>query len=659
MLRHDLTSMVVDGSHRGVRIVVDEISGRFTRVSNDLWQSLCSGTATEDEWQQARQVGWTRHRSEAKSTKFSPLYVRLTIGSIDTVAQHLAGVTGWLFGRRAVMFWATTILFAFALVISHRQQWMASFDSLGNFFAQANPIVLGGFFVATKVIHELAHAVMCRRVGSRCGSVGVLLLCGMPCPFCDVSDTARQPSAWRRASVMLAGIYVELIIASIATFVWLAARDPSVAWYAFNLMFVCGISTLVFNANPLMRYDGYFVLSDWIGSVNLRSEARSAFRAWVVAPIAGPGYRIRFSGGVRTGCLALYHAASTLYRLVVLVAIASMGLALADRIHLRSAMIALLAVAATMMLFRTARTWAAAIIGRGDWGGVSSVRRGGILIGGAALSLMLVGMPLPRYRSAIGHVDAVEAVQVFLPVDSIVADVNCGLGDHVHSGTTLALLSDDRMKIDLASLRGKIREAEAISWISRRFEISNGAGSGGSRSGVADAEVVHWNKKLASIQIRADKNDVRAPVSGMVLPAEPTLPNDSLRGTMMLADYVGTLSTSSKAWCRISPDGQLHAVLQVDARDRNHIRLRSAVRMTIAARPDEVIDSWIESVSSIDSDAGSTVRRGGFEVLCPLPMVDSDQVMAMLGSQCRAVVRLPNQSLAGDAWQKWKGWNGE
>jgi putative peptide zinc metalloprotease protein len=125
-----------------------------------------------------------------------------------------------------------------------------------------------------KVIHEFGHGLSCRKYGGEVHEMGALFLCFSPCLYCNVSDAWTLPSKWKRIVISYAGIYIELTIAATATFVWWnTAGYPFVNNLALCLMVVCSVSTVVFNANPLMRYDGYYVLADWLEIPNLRDRS--------------------------------------------------------------------------------------------------------------------------------------------------------------------------------------------------------------------------------------------------------------------------------------------------------------------------------------------------------------------------------------------------
>src|SRR5262249_62374866 len=104
--------------------------------------------------------------------------------------------------------------------------------------------------------------------------IGFFLLRLSAAMYCNGAESRTLPNKWLRIIIAAAGIWVELIIASIATFVWWnTPAQPFINNLALSLMIVCSVSTVVFNANPLMRYDGYYVLADWLEIPNLRDRS--------------------------------------------------------------------------------------------------------------------------------------------------------------------------------------------------------------------------------------------------------------------------------------------------------------------------------------------------------------------------------------------------
>jgi putative peptide zinc metalloprotease protein len=125
-----------------------------------------------------------------------------------------------------------------------------------------------------KVIHEFGHGLSCKAFGGEVHEMGALFLCLSPCLYANVSDAWTLPNKWHRIVISAAGIYVEFMIACIAAIVWWnTPTSPVINGIALNVMVVCSISTFFFNANPLMRYDGYYVLADWLEIPNLRDRS--------------------------------------------------------------------------------------------------------------------------------------------------------------------------------------------------------------------------------------------------------------------------------------------------------------------------------------------------------------------------------------------------
>ncbi len=125
-----------------------------------------------------------------------------------------------------------------------------------------------------KVLHELGHALTCKHFGGDCHEIGVLLLFFTPCLYCNVSDAWLFPGKWPRIAVSAAGIAVEVFLAAIATFLWWFSIPGVFNTLCLNIMIVCSLNTLLINGNPLLRYDGYYVLADLLDVPNLGQQSR-------------------------------------------------------------------------------------------------------------------------------------------------------------------------------------------------------------------------------------------------------------------------------------------------------------------------------------------------------------------------------------------------
>ena len=126
---------------------------------------------------------------------------------------------------------------------------------------------------AVKILHELGHAFACRSIGRDCHELGVMLLAFVPCLYCNVSDAWMEPNRWKRMLVSSAGIYVEMLIATLCVPLWLLSHDGPMQAFWFSMITICSVNTLLVNGNPLLRYDGYYVLSDLVQIPTLYSTS--------------------------------------------------------------------------------------------------------------------------------------------------------------------------------------------------------------------------------------------------------------------------------------------------------------------------------------------------------------------------------------------------
>src|SRR5262249_35336768 len=163
----------------------------------------------------------------------------------------------------------------------------------------------------------VGHGVACKAFGGTVHEAGLLLLTFFPTLYCNVSDSWSIPQRRRRLAVRAAGIYVELLVAALATFVWWGTDPASPAHQlSLALMVVCSVNSVLFNANPLMRFDGYHALSDWVEVPNLGETANRQLRAGVLRWL---GVEVREPAAPRRKFLIAYAIASYVYRCLVAV----------------------------------------------------------------------------------------------------------------------------------------------------------------------------------------------------------------------------------------------------------------------------------------------------------------------------------------------------
>ena len=208
---------------------------------------------------------------------------------------------------------------SFVLAVLKVDVVLSRLPSLGEYFQGEQLLWLALAVAIVKILHELGHAVACEVYGGHCHEIGVMLLCFVPCLYCDVSDSWLFPERWRRIVVAAAGMYVELALATLFFWIWLSTVDGALNALALNIVLVASLGTVLANGNPLLKYDGYFILSDLVGIPNLAERARAElvtavqdFFFWRRTDETGP----RSHRG-----LATFAAVSWGYRIAVLLGI--------------------------------------------------------------------------------------------------------------------------------------------------------------------------------------------------------------------------------------------------------------------------------------------------------------------------------------------------
>ncbi len=209
--------------------------------------------------------------------KLNPVSFKFSLFNPDPLLSGLSGSLGWLFSKPMFIVWLI-------VVVMGAYHALANCSSLANsqnlIFAEHNWIWLGLTWLAMKVIHEFAHGMACKRYDGEVRQAGVVLIVMIPLPFVDVTSSWRFRSKWQRINVAAAGMYAELFLAAVAAIVWSYADVGTVRQIAFNVMLTGSVATVFFNANPLMRFDGYYILSDWLELPNLGTHGQQ-FMHWV------------------------------------------------------------------------------------------------------------------------------------------------------------------------------------------------------------------------------------------------------------------------------------------------------------------------------------------------------------------------------------------
>ncbi len=212
------------------------------------------------------------------------MFLKVPLGNPDRFFAWLARRLGWFAGPGFALVWLVTLGWGLMAIASEKERFLAQMSGIFDF---GNLWMLGGLWLVLKVFHECWHGFLCRRFGGVVPEAGfTLLLFTTPLGYVNASSSAGFPSRWHRIAVSGAGIYGELFLASLAAVAWTRVEPGMLSAALHQVVVLSSVTTVVFNANPLMRFDGYYLLSDLLKIPNLYGKGQSVLhwllRRWVL-----------------------------------------------------------------------------------------------------------------------------------------------------------------------------------------------------------------------------------------------------------------------------------------------------------------------------------------------------------------------------------------
>ncbi len=268
----------------------------------------------ERRQEELREDRWRRW-SSLLAVRFRGFDPELLLGWLHSKAR-------WLFTWPFLAACTIIVLSAAALLLVEANDLGRQLPSLHEFLHPGNLVWLAAVLATTKILHEVAHALTCKHFGGECHELGVMLLVFTPCLYCNVTDSWMMSSRWRRIAVSAAGVALELVLAAVATFGWWYSEPGVFHTICLNTMVVCGLGTVLLNGNPLLRYDGYFILSDLVDIPNLWQESRDAIKRRLASWLLGVDPATPLWSPERTLFKLLYGVSSMIYRALVVATIA-------------------------------------------------------------------------------------------------------------------------------------------------------------------------------------------------------------------------------------------------------------------------------------------------------------------------------------------------
>ncbi|MBL8851370.1 MAG: biotin/lipoyl-binding protein [Planctomycetaceae bacterium] len=541
----------------------------------------------------------TQFWKKAWQTVRNPLYLKLPGWDPDRTLTRMLPLARLLFHPLTLAIATAVVLASWMFLAVRFDDVRRRLPEFQQFFAWPNLLYLWLTMAATKVLHEFGHGLSCKYFGRESHAMGVMLLVFSPTLYCDVTDAWMIRNKWPRIAIGAAGMCVEVFLAAIAIFVWWHTQNGVIQHLCLNVFFVSTVTTVIFNINPLLRFDGYYMLADYLEIPNLQQKASRLLQhtfAWYCLGIELP--EDAFTPRTGRGLFVLYCIASAIYRWVVLFGIALFLYTVLKPYRLQSIGITLAVISV------------GSVIGNLIWNVVRLLRmprseplsRPKIVLTLVTVAVVIGGgllIPFPWYLAAPFYVEPVGVQHVYATVPGTIAEIHAEPGGRVDAGDVLVTLHSPELDDQFARLERQ-RDVQQV-----EVEVYRSSGDP-DRQSVAQQRLTTIGEQLADLELQRSQLVVRAPITGTVIAAprapEPKL--DAVRqelprwsGTPLDRENRGCTLDEQTHVCSIAPGETYQAVLVIDQGDRADIPVDTRVRMKIEELPDVVLDGTVADLS--------------------------------------------------------------
>ena len=406
----------------------------------------------------------------------SPMSIQLPLIDPDRFLTATLPIVRPLLGTVGLLLWLALVI---AGLVAAGQHWAElSGDIVDRVMAGEGVLAMALCYPVIKAMHELGHGYVAKRFGCEVREMGVMLLVLFPVPYVDVSGSAALRSKWARAAVAGAGIAVELALAAVAALVWVSAEPGLLRAVAFNVMVIGGVSTLAVNGNPLLRFDGYYVMMDVLDVPNLAQRATRYLGHLVDRFVFGmPGLQAFAASRFERLTMLVYGPAAWAYRMTVLLGV---SLFIAANYFVLGVAAAIVSVVLAFVWPLTKALWKVATAPHYR---PRRLRASATTFGAIAAAAVLVAtVPAPLHTNAEGVVWLPDASIVRAGADGFVRSVGQPAGAAVDTGDLLFTLehpvNDARRRVQEAKVE-ELTYKLAGEWVTdrvtaeaTRFELS-------------------------------------------------------------------------------------------------------------------------------------------------------------------------------------------
>ncbi|MFT5656428.1 MAG: putative peptide zinc metalloprotease protein [Arenicella sp.] len=438
----------------------------------------------------------------------SPLAIRIPLFDPDAFIVKALPYVGWLFSIWGVFIWLGVVFGALLMAFLN---WPELTENLvDRVLAGQNILVLIVTFPIVKLLHEFGHAFAARVNGGQVHEMGIMFLMLMPIPYVDATSSTAFASRWKRVLVGASGMLFELFIAATALYFWLDMGSGFVSAVLYNVMIIAGVSTILFNANPLIKFDGYYILSDWIEIPNLATRSTKylgyLFQRYlfnmsnVKSPAHTQGERVWF---------VFYGIASFIYRLFLISFIVFL---LADQYFIFGVLLAIWAVwmMAIMPVYKQLKFVVMDKKLKGN-------RPRALMVSGGVLAFLvaIAITPMPLSTIVEGVVWADQDSRVRMTSQGFVKGVLVKDGDTVQVGQVIAVCDNYELLTNRDRLRAQLDEFRA------QYQAVSSSGLGNRvQTGLVSEQIVATEAKLSRVISQIEGLQITSKVAGTFVSAQ-------------------------------------------------------------------------------------------------------------------------------------------
>jgi putative peptide zinc metalloprotease protein len=508
------------------------------------------------------------------------LYIKIPIIDPEKLLTGMYPYFRWIYTSYFITASVGLMLAAITLVISHWTEFSSKLPEFQSFFNWRTIFAFWISLAIVKIIHEFGHGLTAKHFGGEVHEMGMLFLVLTPALYCDVTDSWLLPSKWKRIWISAAGIYVECFLASIATFVWWNTDQGLLNSLMMATMFICSVNTILFNANPLLRYDGYYVMADWLEIPNLRIKSTQFFTYLFQEKVLGLEIPVQsYMPRSRRFLFVTYAVCSYLYRWFVTFSILFfLYRVLPPKLRVVSAMLALgslipLVAVPSYQIFKFVRQ-------PGRMRKVKKARTAAFfaVVGALITGILLIPTPL-RVQGTLVLTPEKPAI-IYAEVPGRLVELKVHDGELVKEGTLLATLSNPEKLRE----REQLREQHDINMVKAdTFDRSDKFAD----HGLAEEYRQHAEKlepALQRVQEQIDKLNLFAARDGRAI----GVPH---RGT------TGQYLKPGKPFCEIGDPARLEAHLILDQTDIDLVHIDRRAWVKIYGDSERTIRSKVRTVA--------------------------------------------------------------